>query len=361
MKRLVFIVMLSAAIIAGVSAYNKKSNGVMEFALASPIPANTEWGKALAELSQEWSRITNGEIKLIIHPNGRLGNENQVIQQMDSGVLDAAVLTSFGLNAITKKKENIVTKQPSTPSAGILTISCPFLIRTDGELDAVLTQLKPDLEAKINEKGYYTVAWARAGWVKIFARSAVRTPEDLRKLFLGTAPGEDELKEVFERMGFKLREVEQKDMLVKLTNRTIEAVYQSPISAGGQQIVGVANYMMDLNIAPFMGGIVFTQRSWDAIPDKYKAALFEASKRMERRIDGAIKNLEDQVLETVETKMKGKFFAIELTLQQKQQWYDLVQTALAADPKTGRKGLIGTTFDKDTYEKITAILAAARR
>jgi TRAP-type C4-dicarboxylate transport system substrate-binding protein len=322
--------------------------------LASPIPANTAWGEKLNDIAVEWSRITNNEVRLVIHPNGSLGNEAAVIQQLDNGALDAAVLSSFGLNMVTKKTQNIITKAPSTPSTAIMTLSYPFLIRTEEELDLVMSGLKPDLERLINSKGYFTLAWARVGWAKIFSRSPVYVPSDLqaRNQFVGTGEGEDEIATAFERMGLNMRIVAQKDILQALTTRTVTAVYQSPIAAGGAQIVGVAPNMMDLNIAPFMGGIIFNQRSWDAIPDRYKPELLRATKRIEVELDRAVRDLETEALAQISASMRGRFSINQLTEAQKQSWYTLVDNTLPP--------LIGTTFDRDIYNKIDAIIRPLR-
>jgi TRAP-type C4-dicarboxylate transport system substrate-binding protein len=322
--------------------------------MASPIPANTAWGEKLNEIAVEWARITNNEVRLVIHPNGSLGSESAVIQQLDNGTLDVAVLSSFGLNMLTKKTQNIITRAPAPSSTAIITLSYPFLIRTEEELDLVMAGLKTDLEATINSKGYFTLAWARVGWAKIFSKTPVFTPSDLRasNQFIGTGEGEDEIKTAFERMGLNMRVISQKDILQALTTRTITAVYQSPIAAGGAQIVGVAPNMMDLNIAPFMGGIIFNQNSWDKIPQRYKPELLRVTKRIETELDRAVKNLETEALAQISSRMRGRFVINRLTPAQKQEWYSLVDTTLPP--------LIGTTFDRDIYTKIEAIVRAHR-
>lgn len=353
MKRLSLAAVLVLIFFPALVFAQRRSNQLV-IHLASPIPANTAWGEKLNEIAVEWARITNNEIRLVIHPNGSLGSEGAVIQQLDNGALDAAVLSSFGLNMITKKSQNIITKAPSPPSTAIMTLSYPFLIRTEEELDLVMSGLKPDLEALINSKGYFTLAWARVGWAKIFSKTPVFVPADLqaKNQFVGTGEGEDEITTAFERMGLNMRIVAQKDLLQALTTRTITAVYQSPIAAGGAQIVGVAPNMMDLNIAPFMGGIIFNQKAWDAIPERYKPELLRATKRIEGELDRAVRDLETEALNQISAKMRGRFVINQLTPAQKQAWYTLVDNTLPA--------LIGTTFDRNIYNKIEAIVKPRR-
>jgi len=348
-------IVLIALVLLGIGApvfAQRRGRGV-EIKMSSPVPANTEWGKKLVQLSKEWGAITGGEVQLKLFPNAVLGDEVTVIQQMDSGILDGAVLTSIGLNRITKKAQNIMTGRPATPSAAVITMSCPFLIRTEDELDLVLSTLKADLEARINEKGYFTLAWTRVGWAKIFSRDPVRTPADLRKQFVGTAPGEEELKTAFEAMGFKMRVVDQPQLLQALTTQMISAVYQSPIGAGGQQLVGVASCMLDLNIAPFMGGIVMTEKAWnEKIPDKYKAPLLEATRKVEQELHVAVKALEADVLNQIRTQMRGRFQVIVPTEAEKELWYSDIGRAVDR--------LKETTFDPAIYDKIVALLQKQR-
>jgi TRAP-type C4-dicarboxylate transport system substrate-binding protein len=353
MKKIVLTAVVTLLFFPALVFAQRRSNQLI-IHMASPIPANTAWGEKLNEISVEWARITNNEVRLVIHPNGSLGTESAVIQQLDNGALDAAVLSSFGLNMITKKTQNIITRAPVPSSTSIITLSYPFLIRTEEELDLVMSGLKADLEATINSKGYFTLAWARVGWAKIFSRSPVFTPSDLRakNQFIGTGEGEDEIKTAFERMGLNMRVVNQKDILQALTTRTITAVYQSPIAAGGAQIVGVAPNMMDLNVAPFMGGIIFNQNSWDKIPQQYKQELLRATKRIEAELDRAVKNLETEALAQISSRMRGRFVINRLTPAQEQEWYSLVDATLPP--------LIGTTFDRDIYNKIDAIVKAYR-
>jgi TRAP-type C4-dicarboxylate transport system substrate-binding protein len=327
--------------------------------MGSVIPDNTAWGKALRDAEREWARVSNGKVKLQILPDSRAGDEYQMIQKMDNGTLDAAVLSSFGLNAITKKNRNVVTNRASTPSTAIITLSCPFLIQDEEELDIVLKGIKPDLEAKIKEKGYFPLAWSRVGWIKLFSKTPVRKPDDLRKLSLGSGTGEEEIKSVFERLGFKLRLKEQKDLLTGLTTNDIQAVYQSPIAVLGAQIVGVAPNMTNLLISPFMGGIVFSQKSWDAIPVEYRQKLIDVTAKIADRLDGAIKQLEADSIEQARKALKGKFNVIELSDAEKQAWYSTIDDALTG--KEGQTGLIGTVFDKAIYDKVKGIVTAYRQ
>jgi TRAP-type C4-dicarboxylate transport system substrate-binding protein len=302
--------------------------------MASPVPENTPWGAALTEMSNEWNRITGGEVELRIYHNGVLGTEDDVLRKLRINEIQAAVLTSFGLNSITPQ---------------VLTMSCPFLIRTDAELDYVLENLKADLEAKINAQGFFTLAWSRAGWVKFFSKAPVFTPADLRRQKVGTAEEEPELMQAFKAMGYQMVAVSNNDILIALNGGMVDAVYQSPIAVGSLQIFGVAKNMASINIAPFMGGIVLNQRAWRAVPDRYKTQLLAATRRIEQSLDRAILALE---ADAVRTMSQYGLVINQISPAQEQIWYEDVERAMPA--------LVGTTFDRETYEKIIALLRTHR-
>ena len=302
--------------------------------MASPVPENTPWGQCLDQIAADWKQITNGEVEMIIYHNGVAGSEKDVVRSLKLNQIQAAVLSSIGIYEI---------------SPEIMTLSCPFLIRTDDELDAVLAGLKDELEARINSKGCYTLAWARVGWVNIFSKEPVFVPADLKKQKLGTNVDLAEINQAFKTMGFQMIPVARGDILIALNSGMADAVYESPIAVGSTQIFGLANNMASINIAPFMGGIILNQRAWSLVPEKYKTQLIAATRKREADLDGAIKGLEADVIKTM-TSYGLK--VNQVSPEQAQLWYDEIGKVMPS--------LIGTAFDRDIYNRIDTILKDIR-
>jgi TRAP-type C4-dicarboxylate transport system substrate-binding protein len=298
--------------------------------MASPIPENTPWGHFFNQLASDWNKITNGEVELIVYHNGVAGNESTVVRSLKLNQIQAAVLSTLGLYEI---------------SPEIMTLSCPFLIRNDDELDLILAGVISGLEENINNKGYFTLAWARVGWVKFFSKSPVFTPEDLKKQKLGTNADQAELNQVFKAMGFQMVPVERNDILVALSSNMVEAVFQSPVAVGSTQAFGLAKNMASINVAPFLGAVIFNQRTWRSIPEKYKPQMIDAARKNEAKLDHDIRKLEDDMIKTM-----GNYGlkVNQLSPQQEQLWYDEIGRAMP--------GLIGTLFDRNVYERVETIL-----
>ncbi|MDR2759012.1 MAG: TRAP transporter substrate-binding protein DctP [Spirochaetaceae bacterium] len=304
--------------------------------LASLVPENTPWGAALNRMAAEWRTASNGEVELVIYHNGVAGSEGDVLRKLKGNQIQAAILSSFGLNAI-------------TPNHEIMTLSCPFLIRNNEELDLVLNDIKPYLEERINREGFFTLAWSKAGWVKFFSKQPIFTPADLRRQKLGTSEQEPALMDAFKAMGYQMVPVAMNQALVYLNGGMIDVVYQSPINVGGLQIFGVAKNMASINIAPFMGGIVMNQAAWRSIPEQHKPALLRIAKRLETELDSSIQQLETNAITT----MKNYGLKInEVSPAQEQLWYNDMNRVIPS--------LLGNTFNRDLYEKIEALLRVHR-
>jgi len=306
--------------------------------LASLVPENTAWGAGINRIAAEWSKITNGEVEVIVFHNGTAGGEGEVLRKLKINQIQAAVFTTMGVNAIMPE---------------VMSISYPFLIKNDEELAAVMQKIKPQLDVKIQQNGYVTLAWACAGWIKIFSRTPVFTPDDLKKIKLASPPEDQQMIQAFRLMGYQVVPVALPDCLVSLRSGMIDATYQSPVYAAGNQLFGVAGNMTNVNIAPFMGGIFLNNTAWRRIPDKYKPQLLEVCKKLEREIESSISGLETEAISTMS---KYGLKINDPSPQQLQAWYD--------DTAKYENNLVGGSnpvFNKEYYLLVKDILAEYRK
>jgi TRAP-type C4-dicarboxylate transport system substrate-binding protein len=177
----------------------------------------------------------------------------------------------------------------------------------------------------------------------------VRVPADLKRTKLGTIADEPELAQAFKAMGYQMVSITMNNIFTSFTSGTIDSIYQSPIYIGGLQIFGIAKNMASINIAPVMGGIVMNEQGWRAIPEKYKPRLRELANKLGRDMDSSIIKLENDAI-TIMT--RNGLVTNKLTAQEEELWYRDVEQAMPS--------LIGTTFDRDFYRKIEAVLKEYR-
>jgi len=310
----------------------------MEIKLASLVPENTPWGQSINRLAAEWSKITNGQIIMKVFHGGTAGSEAQTMALLKNNQIQAAIFTTMGLSSVTPE---------------LMALSYPFLIRDDAELAEVMRRIKPELETKMQQNGFVTLAWANAGWVKLFAKSPVVTPDDLRRIKLGSSQDQPELMQAFRQMGYQVVAADLTDIVMSLQSGRIDVTYISPVFAAGTQLFGVAKNMSNINVAPFMGGILMNEITWRRIPERFKPALLEACKKIEKEIEASIANLDAEALTTM---VRHGLTVQYLTPAQSQIWYD--------DTDRYEDRLISgarPTFNRDYYFKVKSILSDIRK
>ncbi|MDR1095015.1 MAG: TRAP transporter substrate-binding protein DctP [Spirochaetaceae bacterium] len=303
--------------------------------LASLVPETSPWGAALNKMAGNIKAETNGAVDIIVYHNGIAGGEADVLRKLRLNQIQAAILTSFGLNEITPK---------------ILALSCPFLIRSEAELDYVLLRLKPVLEESINRNGFQTIAWSKVGFVNFFAKSPARTPDQMKKLKLGTSDTETSLLNVFKSMGYQLVPQSMDQVLIDLNTGRVDAVYQEPLSAASFQLFTTAKYMMNFTLAPVMGGIVMNQAAWRRLPEDYRAVIVKHAKVAEVEIEEQLATLKKNALDMM---LKNGLVIYDLTPEEQRVWIE--------DTEISVPRLVGTMFDADVYRQISDILKEYRQ
>lgn len=251
----------------------------IEIKLASIAPEATAWGRALNRMAKEWSDATGGQVKLTVYHDGRLGSEERtVLQKLRGNQIQAAVISSVGMNSISKK---------------LLTLSSPFLIRNNKEMDYVLSELGGELEGIIENSGYKLVAWSRVGWVRFFGRRPIAVPADLKAQKIAGPEDMPELNNMFKLLGYTVVPTTYNDVLIALTSNKVDAVFQIPPFVASMQLFGIAKNMMPLDICPVMGGIVMNETAWKRVPEKHRKKILDIARRIATENDAGAQKLTD--------------------------------------------------------------------
>jgi TRAP-type C4-dicarboxylate transport system substrate-binding protein len=303
--------------------------------LASFMPRNSDWGRCLDRMSAEWTRVTSNRVRLVVIHDGLEGGEQKTLTSMSTNNIQAALYTSFGLNSI-------------CPS--IMTLSTPFLIRSEAELDQVLKEAQPLLDAQVNKTNFVVLSLSKGGWVNIFSKEPVVTPDDLRRMRMATNPDIPKLNAAFKAMGFNLIETEIIDLGTKIASNSINAFYQTPASVAPLGLYKQVNNMMEITIAPFLGGIVINKITWNKISAADQREILRATQKMTADFEAIMPQM---VTNAVTMMQKGGLKVNKASPAQEQLWHDEVQKVMPSL-------LSNNTFDPELYNKINDIVRRVR-
>jgi TRAP-type C4-dicarboxylate transport system substrate-binding protein len=230
------------------------AEGVIKIKLGTLAPTGTSYHKSLLAMGESWRKISGGAVQLTVFAGGTQGSEADMVGLMQTGNLDAGLLTTGGLAYI--------------DPAGLALQVMPMFIHTLDELDYVSAKLRPQLDARLLAKGYIVLFWTDSGWAQFFSTQPVVHPDELRKLKVYSGADSAAAYDLWKASGFTPVSLESTGIPQGLLSGTINAVPTAPIFALAAQFDSQAKYMLELNWGPVVGAAVVRKKTWDRIsPD----------------------------------------------------------------------------------------------
>lgn len=270
------IVLVALSLVAGLSAASAQA---VTLQIGSNAPVNSPWDLGVKRIAAEWSRISEGRVKVVFPKSVANSSMEDLIQKLKF-TLDGAVLDTSGLGVIDKD---------------VFFLSMPSVIRDDAEFDAAIAAVLPILRKRLGDR-YEIVAVAKAGWIRFFSNRPLRSPEDLRNLRMGVNRNMDALTKVMQSLGVRTVQADSASTLLQFNSGAMDAMYSSPLFVGAlwSQYRRVVTHMTGFKVAPFFGAIIVNRRSWDRVPEALKPALREAAESICRDIGNEAARLEDE-------------------------------------------------------------------
>lgn len=238
--------------------------------MATLAPKGSSFHQSLQMMGQKWRQAPGGGATLTIYTDGTMGGESDVIRRMRIGQLQAAMLTVVGLSEIDE-------------SINVLEYM-PMMFKSLEEMEYVLEQLRPILEKKMLDKGFVTLFWGDAGWVRFFTSEPVKYPEDLKEMKIFVWAGDTQQFDLMKAAGYHPVPLETSDILTGLQTGMINAVPSTPFYALAGQFYRQAGHMLEVNWAPLLGATVVTKKSWDKFKAEDREFILESAAEAGREI-----------------------------------------------------------------------------
>ncbi len=318
--------------LAGALAAQNKPAGIR---LATVMPSGTSYHQILQQMGQSWRQAPGGGVNLTIYAGSSMGGEADIVRRMRQNQLQAGMLSVVGLSDIDK---------------GVTALSyMPMMFRSLDELDYVRDQLRAELEKKLLDKGFVTLFWGDAGWVKFFSKEPVVRPADLRKLKLFAWAGDNYQIDLMKTVGFQPIPLETSDILPGLQTGLISAISTAPFYALATQVYGPAPHMLDMSWAALVGATIVNVKAWESIPAATRAVLQKAAD------DAGVqmrKRGRQEAEDSVQTMVKRGLKTHPVTPEVEAEWRRIAEEVY---PK-----IRGNMVPADMFDKVQRLLAEYR-
>jgi TRAP-type transport system periplasmic protein len=261
------------------STFARARAAMMQIRMATLVPTGSLWDKNLRQMGSEWSRATGGRITLTVFPGGAMGDEATLVRKMRFDSPQAAALSAIGLSRI---------------DDAFTVFSSPFFFESYDELNHVISALTPTLSTRLEQKGIVLLAWGHAGWAYLFTTTPVKTMDDLKRIRIFTSAGDDRMVQWYKTNGFQPRALATTDILTGLTSGMIDGLPAPPVAALAFQWFRHTRYMVEPGIAPVIGAIVITRKTWEGIPESDRQVLRTSARAFEQRLSTEVPRAEKE-------------------------------------------------------------------
>jgi TRAP-type transport system periplasmic protein len=324
MRRRLFAVVLACGLLAAGSV------SALTIKMGSLAPVGSPWELAARRIAAEWDRLSGGTVTVKIYAGGVAGDEPDMIRKMRIGTLNASLMTVTGLQDIFN---------------GLKTLSYPLLIRSDAELAFVLGRMEPFFDTALSQRGFKPIFWSPSGWVYFFSRSPVVNPSDLRRQKLWVWSGDPDEVQAYQSAGFQTVTVAATDLMTSLQGGMVDALVTSPLVAASSQWFGIAGNMCAMKLAPLWGAGVVSTKAWAQIPLDLQPRLLEAAQRIADEMVPDVVKADGQAIDVM---LKYGLKINQVPEPAAAAWADLLQKTFA--------GLVGRSYDKESFEMVTRYL-----
>lgn len=217
---------------------------------------------ALLRLADAVANATGNEVKIEVYPDRQLGEERELVEGLQLGTVDMAVVSTGPLLAF-------------APKIGV--VDLPFLFRDNAHVAAVLDgDIGAELLSQFDGTGIKGLAWWENGWRHLTANKPIRSVEDLDGLKLRTMQNPVHIA-AFQKLGAAPIPMAWGEVFTSLGQGVIDA-QENPITV--IYVNSLWEVQKNLMLTGHVYGphvVLFSQSKWDSLTPEQQKAVADAA------------------------------------------------------------------------------------
>ena len=302
---------------------------------ATLAPEGSTWMKVMTELNTELQSKTGGRVKFKFYAGGVQGDETDVVKKIRIGQLHAAGFTGVGLGQI-------------APAVRIL--DAPWLFRDNAEADFIRQTFAKDLNAAVEKGGYVLLGWTELGWVYVFSREPIASPDDMKKAKMWVWEGDPIAQAAYKAIGVTPRPLSVVDVMSSLETGMVDGVYGPPMGVTALQWFRRTKHIYNAPIADSMGAVLVSRKAFDSIPEADRKVLLEVSARHLKRLGELSRRENEEALAAMQK--QGLTLSAKASPEVMKRYEELGRQA--------RRELVGKLYPAELLDRVEKALADRR-
>ena len=232
-----------------------------EMRIGMITPPSHVWTQTANAMAEDLAEATDGRLTLTVFPGGQLGNEAQMLQQLQTGGLDMAFLTLAEI---------------SNRVADFGAFYAPFLADDMAHAARIIRsdEARGMLEVLPEEVGVVGIGFASAGMRQMVSRPAVESAADLSGQRIRITPFEP-IRDFFNALGVAATPMPLPDVYDALANRQVDAIDMDAELIYAMRYFEQAPHVIESNHMMFpMVGLV-SGRVWAGMSEEDRELITE--------------------------------------------------------------------------------------
>ena len=329
---LVFGLLIMTTATAADAARKPKAKFMIKFATLAP--EGSTWMKSMRQMDDEVRARTDNRVGFKFYPGGVQGDEKDVLRKIRNGQLHGGGFTGFGLGAV---------------ASDVRVLEMPFMFRDLAELDYVRGKIDGQLDQVFDEGGYVNLGWVDVGFIYIFSKKPIATPEDLAAARMWVWAGDPLAELFFKAFDISPIPLSAPDVLTALQTGVIDSAYSSTLGCIALQWFTRVSYMTDVPITHGMGAALISKKALRKVSPEDLAIMQEVAGPILRELT---KKTRVQNQEAIEEMKKEGVQVVKVSEAVHQQFFE-----------TGRGAWddgVGKLYSAELLEKVKELLAEYR-
>lgn len=302
--------------------------------IATLAPEGSTWMKAMHQMDDEVRSRTDNRVGFQFYPGGVQGDEKDVLRKIRNGQLHGGGFTGFGLGAVASE---------------VRVLEMPFMYQDLAELDYVRGKIDGELDQIFDNNGYWNLGWVDVGFIYIFSKQPIATPEELAEARMWVWAGDPLAELFFKAFGISPIPLSAPDVLTSLQTGVINSAYSSPLGCIALQWFTRVSYMTNVPITHGMGALLVSKKALGKVSEDDLATLREVARPILRELT---EQTRVQNGEAIEEMKKEGVQVVEVSDEVHRQFFDTGRTAWNDG--------IGELYSAELLEQVKALLAEYR-
>jgi TRAP-type transport system periplasmic protein len=318
-------------------APSARAEGEVVVKLATVAPEGSPWAITLEDFKKRAEAAVPGKLKVKLFLGGKLGDENETVQAVKRGQIQAVGATTGAMAS-------------QVPDFNVLEL--PYLFRNYEEVDHITENVvKEDIIKACSAKGLVFGFWSENGFRGFGGRFPVKTPADLKGRKMRSQESPIHLA-MYRDLGASPVPIPSTEALTSIQTGVVDGYDQAPLYLfAASWYTASTHYTVSDHI--YQGAaIIYNKDQWDKWPPEVQKALAAAGAAVQADLKKQVRAMNPILLDNL--KNAGMTIST-LTAAEKAPFEAIAE-------KTRQKYMASASAsEKAMYQKITKALADKRK